>query len=451
MPNPYLHGNFAPVLEERSDDHELPVTGVIPPDLDGRLLRNGPNPAVRPRRRGRLPLVQRRRDDPRHLAGRGQGRPATATAGCGPGPWPPSWRRRRPTGPERAHRRPGQHPRHPPRRHHPGPGGVGVPPRPLARPEPGPGPRLRRGAGLADDRPPEGRPGHRRADLLRLRRLRAAVPPLPRGRRRRGAGPHRGDRHPPGHHDPRLRGDRHPGGLPRPPGGLRPRPGRRRPLHPLPVDARGRGPGRRDAPDRGRRRHPLDRHRPGLRLPRPQRLRRRRHGGHGRRPLRPGLRHRARARPSPRTCRCWPAGPSTRPPTGSPSSGSTTSRSSSRGSTTPWPGCPTATATAPGSATGPTTRPDRAWSSTTSARDESVRFDPGEHRFPGRAGVRAGGRRAGRGRGLGPHAWSTTPPGTPATWSSSTPPRSPARRWPPSTCPPGSRSGSTDRGCRPTP
>jgi carotenoid cleavage dioxygenase len=46
--NPYLQGNFAPVLEERSDDHELPVTGVIPPDLDGRLLRNGPNPAVVP-------------------------------------------------------------------------------------------------------------------------------------------------------------------------------------------------------------------------------------------------------------------------------------------------------------------------------------------------------------------------------------------------------------------
>ena len=31
-----------------SDDHPLPVTGVIPPDLCGRLLRNGPNPAVVP-------------------------------------------------------------------------------------------------------------------------------------------------------------------------------------------------------------------------------------------------------------------------------------------------------------------------------------------------------------------------------------------------------------------
>ncbi len=48
MLNPYLHGNYAPVLVERSDDHELPVTGVIPPDLCGQLLRNGPNPAAVP-------------------------------------------------------------------------------------------------------------------------------------------------------------------------------------------------------------------------------------------------------------------------------------------------------------------------------------------------------------------------------------------------------------------
>ena len=46
MPNPYLQGNFAPVLEERTDDHELPVDGVLPPDLEGQLLRNGPNPAA---------------------------------------------------------------------------------------------------------------------------------------------------------------------------------------------------------------------------------------------------------------------------------------------------------------------------------------------------------------------------------------------------------------------
>ncbi len=48
LPNPYLHGNFAPVFVERSEDHDLPVTGLVPPTLTGRLLRNGPNPAVVP-------------------------------------------------------------------------------------------------------------------------------------------------------------------------------------------------------------------------------------------------------------------------------------------------------------------------------------------------------------------------------------------------------------------
>jgi len=48
LPNPYLQANFGPVTEERSVDHELAVTGVIPPDLTGRLLRNGPDPAVVP-------------------------------------------------------------------------------------------------------------------------------------------------------------------------------------------------------------------------------------------------------------------------------------------------------------------------------------------------------------------------------------------------------------------
>lgn len=48
MTNPYLEGNFAPVLEELAEDHPLSVTGIIPPDLEGHLLRNGPNPAVVP-------------------------------------------------------------------------------------------------------------------------------------------------------------------------------------------------------------------------------------------------------------------------------------------------------------------------------------------------------------------------------------------------------------------
>jgi carotenoid cleavage dioxygenase len=48
MVNPYLEGNFAPVLEERTDEHDLETTGVVPPDLEGRLLRNGPNPVTVP-------------------------------------------------------------------------------------------------------------------------------------------------------------------------------------------------------------------------------------------------------------------------------------------------------------------------------------------------------------------------------------------------------------------
>ena len=41
--NTYLSGNFAPVLEELTA-FDLPVTGAIPVELEGRLLRNGPNP-----------------------------------------------------------------------------------------------------------------------------------------------------------------------------------------------------------------------------------------------------------------------------------------------------------------------------------------------------------------------------------------------------------------------
>ena len=44
---PYLFGNFAPVTEELTA-FELPVTGQIPTQLEGRLLRNGPNPIERP-------------------------------------------------------------------------------------------------------------------------------------------------------------------------------------------------------------------------------------------------------------------------------------------------------------------------------------------------------------------------------------------------------------------
>ncbi len=38
----YLRDNFAPVEQEISDDN-LQVIGSIPPALNGRFLRNGPN------------------------------------------------------------------------------------------------------------------------------------------------------------------------------------------------------------------------------------------------------------------------------------------------------------------------------------------------------------------------------------------------------------------------
>jgi carotenoid cleavage dioxygenase-like enzyme len=47
IPNPYLQGNFAPVLEEVTAT-DLPVTGQVPEALCGRYLRNGPNPASAP-------------------------------------------------------------------------------------------------------------------------------------------------------------------------------------------------------------------------------------------------------------------------------------------------------------------------------------------------------------------------------------------------------------------
>src|SRR5688572_23917814 len=43
MSNRYLEGPFAPVTEEVTLT-ELEVTGAIPEHLDGRYLRNGPNP-----------------------------------------------------------------------------------------------------------------------------------------------------------------------------------------------------------------------------------------------------------------------------------------------------------------------------------------------------------------------------------------------------------------------
>src|ERR1700722_6799218 len=45
--NPYLLGDFAPVREELTET-VIPVEGTIPDFLDGRYLRNGPNPTLDP-------------------------------------------------------------------------------------------------------------------------------------------------------------------------------------------------------------------------------------------------------------------------------------------------------------------------------------------------------------------------------------------------------------------
>jgi len=44
MTNAYLNGNYAPVEQELTV-FDLPVVGQLPPELCGRYLRNGPNPA----------------------------------------------------------------------------------------------------------------------------------------------------------------------------------------------------------------------------------------------------------------------------------------------------------------------------------------------------------------------------------------------------------------------
>ena len=60
----YLSGNYAPVTEEVTA-FDLPVIGELPAELDGRYLRNGPNPIGRGRPAD-PPLVRRRRHGARH-------------------------------------------------------------------------------------------------------------------------------------------------------------------------------------------------------------------------------------------------------------------------------------------------------------------------------------------------------------------------------------------------
>ncbi|MGK2285631.1 carotenoid oxygenase family protein [Pedomonas sp. V897] len=51
-PNPWLEGSFAPVYEE-VEQTALPVTGAVPPELDGLYARIGPNPVHPPQHPGR--------------------------------------------------------------------------------------------------------------------------------------------------------------------------------------------------------------------------------------------------------------------------------------------------------------------------------------------------------------------------------------------------------------
>ena len=48
--NPYLHGIYAPTLDEMSVE-DLGIVGELPSDLVGGYFRNGPNPAFQPKNR----------------------------------------------------------------------------------------------------------------------------------------------------------------------------------------------------------------------------------------------------------------------------------------------------------------------------------------------------------------------------------------------------------------
>ena len=193
---PYLEGVYAPVDDE-IDAVDLAVTGVIPAALDGTFLRNGPNPMFAPK--GRYHLFD------------GDGMVHGLTLRDGKASYRNRWVRSRGLGAEIdagrslyggmanadfpspdevgdagpmknvANTHVIRHAGHvlclweagPPDRAQPGARHA----RAL---------RLRRRARRSDDRPPQGRPRHRRAVLLRLLGG-PALPPLPRGRRRPAA------------------------------------------------------------------------------------------------------------------------------------------------------------------------------------------------------------------------------------------------------------------------
>ena len=180
--NPYLQGNFAPVHEEVTAT-ELPVRGHLPEALNGRYLRNGPNPVSPPEpatyhwftgdgmvhgirlRDGRAEWYRNRWVRSAEVA-RALGEEPAARPGA------------------RRHGLRGQHQRHRPRRAHVRHrGGRCAPLRAERRARHDRALRLRRHARRRLHRPPQAGPAHRRA-LRRLLLLRL-------GRRRRGDGPRR--------------------------------------------------------------------------------------------------------------------------------------------------------------------------------------------------------------------------------------------------------------------
>ena len=201
--NPYLIGNFAPVTEELTVERPLAVDGAIPPVLEGLLVRNGPNPVAVDDPAayhwfsgdGMVHAVELR--DGQALSYRNRWvrtRKLAAAAGTPRPPGPPE-----PIdGPANTHV-------------------VWHGGRLLALVESGFPHRLTTelatvcvddfdGAlDVADDRPSARRPGNGRDGVLRLRRLRAAVPPLPRARPDRLARPFDRRRDPAGDDAARLR------------------------------------------------------------------------------------------------------------------------------------------------------------------------------------------------------------------------------------------------------
>ena len=187
----YLSGNYAPVTEEVTA-FDLPVIGELPAELNGRYLRNGPNPmtAVDP---VHPPLVRGRRHGPRHPPRRRAGRVVPQPLRRIVGRQRPSRRARHPRAQlERQLARP-QHQRRRICRHHVGDGrGRRLPGRADLRARDRRSQRLLRHVAGRLHSSPQGRSGDRRDARHGLRLGGVARPRAVRGgRHRRSRAPRR--------------------------------------------------------------------------------------------------------------------------------------------------------------------------------------------------------------------------------------------------------------------